>query len=244
MKRLTSLLLLLIIVLFCATTTQAASPSPSATPKASPKATPKASPSPSPEASPSPATNEKLRERIERVIDEKRDQVQGVIDELSERRRGLVGEVQRVSAESVTLKTARGTTIIPLTEDLKLLKKNKTITIDDIAVGDWAVALGHTEADAFQAEHLLISSTSLKPVVPSVVLGSISEITKTTITLKSRATGETTTLTIAKTSKLQDPEGTARLIKEFQTDIQALAVGVKTENGVELRLLRSLVPLK
>ncbi len=214
---------------------QSPSPRVSASPKAS--ATPVLS-TPSPEQ-----TTQKLKERIERVVEEKREQIKGVLTELSNKKRGFVGEVQRVSEESITLKTRKATHIIAISDKVSITKQGKTIKPADIAIGDWAIAIGSLVDDEFQPERLIISSTSLLPSPKTVTLGSVDSINKTKLTIKTRVNNETKEFLIVKTTKYQDLNGNPIKVSQVTSDLQVLIVGENTDKGIELKVVRVLAPL-
>lgn len=191
-------------------------------------------------ASPSPGTAEKLRERIERIVEEKRDQIEGVIDELKDKKRGLVGEVQRVSAEAITIKTSKGTQILSLNSDVVLSRKGARIKLEEVAIGEWVIVIGSTKDDEFVTERILVSAASLRPTPKAVALGTITATSKTEITIEPRGQTETKTFTIAKTTKYQSLDGTALKVTDFTKDTPVLVVGQETDTGIEIKVIRAL----
>lgn len=210
----------------------AASPSPTASESAEPSPTPNLT-----------ETTQRLRERIEKIVDEKREQVAGALDELANQRRGFIGEVQRVSAETLTIKTNKSTQILPITPNVSITKAGKVIPIDDIAVGDWAIVIGRIVDDEFQLERLLISSTTLRPQPQAVALGTLSALTRTTATVQPRNGEPATQFNLVRTTQYQDVEGNEVRLADVEEDMQVLAVGVNTNQGLEARVIRVLVPL-
>lgn len=216
----------------------AASPTP--LPSATPEASPETSPSPTPDLT---QTTQRLRERIEKIVEEKRDQIEGALDDLASQRRGFIGEVQRVSSETLTLKTNRGTQILPIGSTTDITKAGKTIPIDDIAVGDWAIVIGSLKDDTLVLNRLLISSTSLRPKSQEIALGNITALTKTTITVQPRSGEPAVQFNLTRTTEYQDVEGNPIRLTDVETETQALAVGVNGEKGVDALVIRILVPL-
>lgn len=247
--QISALFVLLILVASAGSTTiQAASPSPSPSASAKPKTSP--SPSPSSVATPEPtvdpqSTTQKLRERIEKIIEEKRDQIKGVIDDRSDKKRGFVGEIQRISSESLSIKNTKGTQIVPLTAEVIITKKGSPIEIDSIAVGDWAVVLGTWENDTIHVERIMISSTSLRPKTQVVLLGSITQIQKTTMVVTDRATQAQRTFQVTKNTKYLDIDGNKHELKDFQTEIQCLVVAQQDspEKDPVITTIKALTPL-
>ncbi len=216
------------------------SPSPSSTPKASPRTTPQAASSPisSPSAE---VTTQKLKERIERIVEEKREQVKGALDQLRTRRRGIVGEVTRVSAETITVKTSRTTVILPLNKDVSMVKGKKPISVDDVAVGDWIVAIGSEPEDDFVPEHLVIVSTSLRPVPRVITLGNVESVTKTQVVVSPRAGGEARTYTLGKNTVYQDSTGNKVALKDITTSMSVLVIGTTNDANVTTATLVQLL---
>jgi hypothetical protein len=243
MKRLThSTLLTLAVFLMTAAPVLAASPTPAVSPRVT--ASPKVAASPTPAASADPVqTTQNLRERIEKIVEEKRDQIEGVLDELSGKKRGFIGEVQRVTAETITLKTNKGTQILSITDSLAITKAGKTIKVEEIAVGDWAIAIGTTVDDTFEPERLVISSTSLWPPKPVITLGAIEKYSKTSVTVTPRSGASPQTFVIKTTTEYQDMNGDAIKITQLPVEQAVLVVGVSAQTGDEARVIRLLSPL-
>lgn len=184
-------------------------------------------------------TTQNLKKRIEKLVEEKRDQIEGVLSELGVTKRAFIGEVQRVSEESLTVKSKKGTEIISLT-NVELRKAGKAIAIKDIAVGDWVVVLGIINNDAFQARRILVSSTSLQPTPKIVEIGTITATDRTTFTLKTRGTEEMLTVTTTKKTAYQDIQGNEIERTDITSETQALVIGQDKGGTKEATLIRVL----
>jgi hypothetical protein len=188
-------------------------------------------------------TTQKLRERIEKIVEEKKDQIQGAIEDLSQQKRGFIGEVQRVTEETITVKNHKGTQIISVNEDMVILKAGKSIDVESIAVGDWLVVIGTIEDDVLVAKRILVSGETLRPRTHTVALGSVVERTAKELTVLTRK-GETVTFTIATTTEYQDQDGEKAKATEFVEDMQVLVVGYETDGGKTATKVRSIVLLE
>jgi hypothetical protein len=195
------------------------------------------------EASSSPATTQKLKERIEKIVGEKKDQVQGAIDELSLEKRGFIGEVQRVTEETITVRSQKGTEIISVHDDMTILKAGKPIEIGTIAVGDWLVVIGYVEDDALVAKRILVSSETLRPRNHVVALGSVVERTSKQLTVLTRK-GEEVVFTVSTNTDYQDKDGEDAKATEFTKDVQVLVIGYETDSGKIATKVRSIVSLE
>jgi hypothetical protein len=211
----------------------AASPSPT------PSAVVKASPSPLP--SPSADTTQKLKERIDKVIEKRRDQVKGIIDQMSSEKRGFIGEIQRVTEKTVSVKTTRGEQeLFTLDDTIPVLKDNKKITIDDIAVGDWAIAMGYMSKDEFSLKKLLISSTSLLPRPYETKLGNIKTVSTTQLVIIARPDQDQKTYVLNKATKYQDANGNPIDRKALHELDQVLVISFTDKNNQVVHTIRSL----
>lgn len=205
--------------------------------------TPKLTPEPTINQPTESETTEKLKERIEKIVEEKRDQIEGTIQDLTGKKRGFIGKIQRVTAEAVTIVNAKGTHIIPLTESIQLVKAKKAIKPEEVAVDNWAMILGYQEDGAVSPRYMSISETSLAPKKPVVFLGTINKITATTMEVTARAATEPTTFTFAKSIDWQDSSGEATAKKNFVESLQVLVVGyADDEETTLLTTVRALAP--
>jgi hypothetical protein len=219
---------------------KAASPTPSPSPKASPKVSP--SPAPSPAASDE-ATTQKLKERIDRVIEERREQIQGAVDNLSLKKRGFIGEVQRVTEKTITIKNKKGSHILTIEPNVVLMRESKKISIDDVAIGDWAIAMGYVNENEFDLRRVVVSSTPLRPRSYDTIIGSLESTTKTQVTVLPRQGNQPVTFTINKNTKFEDNQGKEIAREKAQTETQHLLIGYSEKDQKIATIVRSLVPV-
>ncbi len=194
--------------------------------------------------SPSPAeTTQELKERIQRIVEEKSEQIKGVIDQLSQNKRGFIGQVERVTEESLTLTNSKGTEIVPFDNQVALLKANREISIDDVAIDDWLVVMGIIIDDTFSPKRILVSSISLRPKNHIITLGTIIEQSSKKITILSRQ-NEEMNFDISTKTEYQDQGGESISNNEFIKDIQVLIVGDEDDDGKNASIIRSLASLE
>lgn len=216
-------------------------PKPTATPKAS--ASPKPTPEPSPSVPTDTETTQKLKERIDRVIEQRREQVQGVMDQIGLKKRGFIGEVLRVTEKTITIKNRKGTQTLTIGADVILVKDNKRATLDDIAVGDWLIIMGYVDKEDFLLKKIVISSTSLHPYTYLTHLGILESLTRTQLTFTPRTSQEKETYTLLKTMVFQDESGENVDRKFIKPGTEFLLIGYDDKDDKKVMLLRSLVPL-
>lgn len=205
----------------------------SATTKAT--ATPIISPSPTPAASPE-QTAEELKKRIEKVLGEKKD--------FSEKT-GFIGEVSRLSQEALTVKQAGGTTIIPFEDSIAILKKGKRITAQEIEVGNWVIVIGSKSDNDLKPDFIIVSAESLRPKTKTVVIGTITSIAKSKLTIITRGSNEEKTFTLVRGTKYENADGTTVKVTDFDKDLSVLVVSSQAENDVfNVTTLRALSDVK
>ncbi|MBU0576198.1 hypothetical protein KJ707_00195 [Patescibacteria group bacterium] len=169
--------------------------------------------------------------------------VKKVLGELSQRKRGFIGQIERVTAESLTITNSKGTEIIPIDNQVTLLKANKEISIDDLAIGDWLVIMGLIVDDAFTPKRILVSSATLLPKNHVVMLGTIVDQTKNKLTLLSRQ-NEDVSFDLNIKTQYQDHDGKIVKNSKFIKDLQVLIVGYENDEGKAASIIRTLAPLE
>lgn len=190
-------------------------------------------------------TTEELKKRIEKAVEEKREQIKGALQGIAADEKGFIGEIQRVTDEAITIKSSDKTTIIPVTSAIQLKRKNVTIKIDDVAVGNWAIIIGKESATGeFAPEQVLVSTETLQPKPQTIVIGNITTITAKEISVTSRLNGQKYTFAVTKNSSTENNDGTALPIKNFEKDIQVLIVGINNDTTTELKTMRALAPIE
>lgn len=193
------------------------------------------------EASNSASTTENLKNRIEKIVDEKREQIKGVLSEIDQNKRGILGNVTRVSEESVTIKTTKSTEIIAIDDSVELLKAGKSVDLDEIAVNDWLVVMGSIDDGTFTPKRILVSSKSLRPPTPVVALGTIETIERSSLTISPRNGNSSFDITTSSKTTYQDINGEEIDREDIAEETQALVIGFEDEdNEKEARTIRIL----
>lgn len=224
-----SLFLLVLIGLLASPFVLAASPSP----------TPATTPTPSPTSEPQ--TPEDTATKLKELIKQGTERVKGAMDQNGIQQRGFIGEVQRVTDKTVTIKNLNGSNeILTVSSDVILTRDNKKATIDDLAIDDWAIALGTTDKDVFTLKKLQISSTTLLPKTFVTVLATVKTVGKTSLTATERNKTDVVTYLINKNTLYQDNLGNKVDIKAIKPDFQYLLVGTQDDTGITLTTVRTL----
>lgn len=172
------------------------------------------------------------------------NKIRGVSDaEASTHRRAVIGEVQRVTDEAITIRGLDRQHIIALTKTL-LLRNNNVVKVSDIAVGNWVTVLGSITETEINADFMLVSTNSLLPNPQYVSIGTITEITRTSITIQPRDSDSERALTITTATDLEDPDGNRAVLSDFEEDMTVLVTGIDSNDKITAKTIRSLAPLE
>jgi hypothetical protein len=174
-------------------------------------------------------TTQKLKERIEKIVEEKKEQIKGIISNLDSTQQGFVGVVQRISEEAITVKTNKTTKIIPITEDVELLKAGKEVELSDIAVENWLVIMGVIEDDAFQPIRILVSGETLRPRPSYITIGSINSIERSELSVLPRSGEEEVPITLNSKTYYEDLNGEEIARTDIEEETQALVIAFDDE---------------
>jgi hypothetical protein len=191
------------------------------------------------------ATTQAILDRInKKLTQEEQEQLDKTIEQLAVKRGAMIGQVERVTEEALTITTTQGTVILATDEELEIKKSNKDIALDQIGVDDWLLVMGVTDGTQITPEYIFVSSTTLRPKPHSVVLGTLSEINKSSLSVTSRADGEITNFNISNKTEYQDVDAKDAKLNQFSTDLTVLGIGYeevnKTETTQVLTTLRAL----
>ncbi len=191
------------------------------------------------------ATGSASFENIKKIIKEniENSKVKGAIDNLLNRKIALLGEVSRVTDETITITNRLGTRIIPLAESLSITRDGKEIKVTDIAVENWVTILGKIKDDDFSPVFMFVSAKSLQPKTQYVNIGTITKITKTSISIEPRSGEGEKEIFVTKTTDFEDLTGVKILLTDLSEDITVLVSGQENETKIEATTIRSLAPL-
>lgn len=212
----------------------------------------KPSPSPSLEPSASPDTTEKLKERIEKVLNEQAADHR--LETAAGKKKGLVGQIQRVTENIITVKNSAGIQTVTLTPQMQIIKKDRKLTPADLAIGDWITVLGYQKNEEFEPKRILVATKPLTPANLNMTIATLEEIAKpkrasasaakaTTLTLRSREDDQSFTAQVTKETKLLDATGETLAVTDLATQVQYLVLTIQPADDRQLLYLKALAPL-
>lgn len=149
-----------------------------------------ASPSPSPSVSPtpSPADINQVTENIKKRLQEATGTTSIPLENQSTLR-AYVGTVRDVIKETVVVEDKDGKKNIVVDESTTILRSpgNKEIKIEDVRIEDSIIAIGYIKGEnELTGRRLIVSTTPLPQSNKLTDMGSISKITKTSVTIAAK----------------------------------------------------------
>ncbi len=169
--------------------------------------------------------------------------VNGAINNLLNKKVAMIGKVTRITDESITITSLSGIKILNLSSNPKILKGSEEIAVGKIEVENWVTVLGKIEDDEFTPHFIYVSVATLRPKTQEVVIGTITTISISEVTIKTRSGDEEKTLKLSKTTDYQDSDGEKVSALSFSKDINVLVTGTNDEINTTALTLRSLAPL-
>lgn len=169
--------------------------------------------------------------------------VQGAIDNLLNKKTATIGEVTRVTDETITISDRSGIRIIPVQDTHSISKANKEIEVSDIAVENWVTVLGKIKDDNFSPVFIYVYTKSLQPKTQFVDIGTITEITKNTITITPRSGESEKTVSILNSTDFEDLNGVEISLNDLEKDLTVLISGHEENDKISASTIRSLAPI-
>ncbi len=177
------------------------------------------------------ATTTSLKERIEKVVEEKESKNGSVAGEAKYNSRAIVGVVERVSESAITVSNTSGSIIIPVTSEVELTKKDKPFEISDIEIENSVIALGLQAGETFTPIKVIIEEERILPRSQVVTIGAVKEVTKNSLTLESRLTASTLTFSFDKNIQVIDAEDDEISTTDLFEDVQVVIAGYVNDNN-------------
>jgi hypothetical protein len=192
-----------------------------------------------------PATTEALKDRVEKVVQEKKS-----FENNGQTKRGFVGQIERVSEETITVSNPKGTQVIPLNDRVSLIKNNKNIAVKDIEIEDSATVLGIQEKDAFTPVKIIFSENNIRSKPQLVLIGTLINIDDSRLTLETRKEAKKHQVILNNQTKYEDiTEETVTKTDLFENMQLIIAGFITTNEETEVetktaRIIRALVEIE
>lgn len=184
---------------------------------------------------------EKIKERLEEVVDKGLEKVKGVMEE--EKKSKLyawVGIIESVSEKKMSIKTIDGLKEAKAASNaaifkLVLGKSKKSVDAEDIEKGQFIISMGPKEEEIILAKRIILMDEAPTPVKREIISGKVKEVDETKVTIQKN--GETEVLTIAKKAKLTINSIKKPTVEDIQINdyLTAIVVLDKEDNLDEVK---------
>lgn len=124
--------------------------------------------------------SETIKERLKKASN---DSVLSVTDTAPT---ALVGTLESVANGTLTIKTKTGVSLASVNDDTAYVRlpKSETIAFEDVAIGDYVIAMGFVNgSEVLEAERVVVSSTPPTPSTKQSLVGTVIAINQKTDTL-------------------------------------------------------------
>ena len=165
---------------------------------------------------------ENIKQRIQKTVEENTARIKGLTT--GSNRRAIWGSIKRISEESMSLETARGTQIIALSQNVPLFQNAKAITIKDVEIDNEAIIYGTQDGEDFAATKVDVLKTSILPTEKTISVGNIQSITKTTITILPRGKDEKEIYEFQKKSEYQQLNGEEITLADLEEGLDVIII--------------------
>jgi protease II len=177
------------------------------------------------------ATTQSLKERIEKVVEEKESRNGTVAGQSNYSTRSIVGVVERLSESAITIRSLKGSVIIPITDDVEITKDGQEIQISDIAIENSAIVLGLQTGETFTPIKVIIDEDDLMPRPQIVEIGAIEQATATNLVISSRTDRSSKSITLNQRTNIIDVDNEEIPATYLFEDVQVIVAGYAAESS-------------
>jgi len=193
------------------------------------------------------ATTSSLKDRIEKVVEEKETQNGSVAGQIDYSTRAIIGTVDRVSESSITVQTLLGSVIIPITENVELTDGKKEIKVAQIEIDNSIIALGLQAGESFTPIKIIIYEKEIMPRPQVVTIGAVKETLSNSISVESRLEGLLLKFSINNNTNIIDSDNEEVTVQNLFEDVQVVIAGYHEEDGDTIKntaqIVKALVSL-
>ncbi len=190
------------------------------------------------------ASEESTILNIKKVIQDKQVELGQNNQQTQEVKQAYLAQVKRVSAETLTVLNDDVNIVIPLTDDLEIIKDEEEIKVEQIAVDDWLVVYSVVEKSTPTIKRLLLTDKDFTQEERKIMLGTITKLYSSNLLFDSR-TGETNlNFLLDSDTQYFDISGDEISVRNLYSELQCLIVA-KSKNNDQWRAssIKTLVDL-
>jgi len=177
------------------------------------------------------ASEESTILNIKKVIQDKQVELGQGGQGAQETRQAYLAQVKRVSAETLTVLSNDTNIVIPICENLEIIKDEKEIKLDQIAVDDWMLIYSILEENTPVVKRLVLTNKNFTQTERKIMLGSITELYSSNILFDSRCGESNLNFLLNSETQYFDINGDEISLKNLYPELQCLIVAKSKNNG-------------
>lgn len=188
---------------------------------------------------------EKIKERLEKVVETGLDKVKGIIDqENKDKLFAWVGTIKSLNKTNLSIETINGIKEAEIATNAAIFKvatgkARKEIKSSDLQVGQYIINIGpKNENDVITGKRLLVMDEVPTVAKRDLVAGKVTEIDEEKVTVKKN--GEALTLTIDKKVNLKINAIKKPVVDDIQIDDYLTAIVILDEKG-EIKTVKTVL---
>lgn len=195
----------------------------------------------------------KVVEQAEEAEKTDQDDSNADLGTLSDWRKAVMGQIEKITDNSIAVKTKFGNLVIATDADLTIWKKDKKALVKSIEIGNWLLILGTTKVSqknqpdilsSLKPQSLFIYEQNPMPKEPFMEIGTVQNISKSQLTILSRSSQSEINIVVNSDTNFQDLKGATASAKLIEKDIAVLVTGYKQDNLYTATTLMSLAETK
>lgn len=186
--------------------------------------------------------NQNIKDRLKKVAQEQ-DSLVSV-----RKKQAMIGELESLANDTLTIKTKDDIKLASVSAETDYVRNpgNKSADVDDVAIGDWVVAMGFVNgSEVLEARRVLLYSSSPEKLEKKSVFGTISNIDEESLTFSIVSLmGEELLMSVSTSSLINvavNDEQEEIEFEEISDGQKALAIYEPDEDEESLSLLTLLV---
>jgi hypothetical protein len=190
------------------------------------------------------ATEESTISNIKKVIQDKQAELGQNNQQSTQLKQAYLAQVKRVSAETLTVLNNQTSVVIPLTEDLEIVKKEKQIKIEEVAVDDWVIVYSVFKEDLCLPKRILLTEKDFTQEDRKIMVGTITELYSSNLLFDSRTGESDFNFLLDKNTQYFDVSGDEISLRDLYSELQCLIVATaKTDGQWRASSIKALVDL-
>jgi hypothetical protein len=177
------------------------------------------------------ASEESTISNIKKVIQDKQLELGQGNQQSAQLKQAYLAQVKRVSAETLTVLNNQTNIVVPLSENLEILKEDEQIEVNEIAVDDWIIVYSVVEEDLCIPKRILLTEKNFTQEDRKIMIGTITELYSSNLLFDSRTGESDLNFLLNKNTQYFDDSGDEISLRDLYSDLQCLIIATAKKDG-------------